>query len=189
MVRMDSYHQMPLSLPSNETLMTFVKPLMMPAAMMPGSRGTKMLATRLRKAWTGLVCFAFCAALLCCASEAASPTRVPFAMPVCAMKASSTLLTLPGPNTICRVSASTTPMTPSICLIASMFTNDMSRMPTRNRVMHASLERTFSFPPSSTSSCRHTSLTSTASPTPSSLSGRPSHAHELPSAHVRLECT
>ena len=64
MVRMAAYHQIPLSEPPVETPMTLVMPLMRPAAMMPGSSGTKMLPILLRKRWTGLSCLAFWAALL-----------------------------------------------------------------------------------------------------------------------------
>ena len=128
--------------------------------MMPGSRATKMFAIFFRKAWTGFwLYFAFWAALFSAAAWVTSTSSaVPLARPVSFENSLRTLLTLPGPSTICIVSSSTTPITSSRALMPSVSTCERSRVPTRNRVMQAALEVTFPLPPSSLSSCSLSSL-------------------------------
>ena len=161
MVRMHSYHHMPDRVPPVETLMTLQIPLINPAAMIPGSRATKIFAIFFRKRCTGLSCLAFCFALFSAVTAdtssfffgaAPGSSATPLAMPVNPQNASRTLFTFPGPKTICRVSLSTTPRTPSSFLTPSKSTLSIFLIPTRSLVMHAALEDTFSMPPRSTRS-------------------------------------
>ena len=133
--------------------MTLVMPLIRPAAMMPGSSGTKTFAMWASARCRGLSCLALLSAFTSLAIFAASrspsafSSALPRAMPVSLANASPTRLTVPGPRTICSVSDSMTLMTPSTFLIPSRSTLPLSRIPTRRRVMHVALELTLSAPP------------------------------------------
>ena len=136
--------------------------------MMPGSSATKMLAIFFKNACTGLASyFAFCAALFSAAASVTLSSATPAASPVSWENSVSTLLTLPGPRTICIVSSTTRPITPSSFLIASTSTLPASTTPTRRRVMQAAFAVTLSLPPSSSSSRAASSLSVMSNPFPS----------------------
>ena len=72
---------------------------------MPGSIGTKMFATCFKKACNAPVCRLDCRFLFCFATCETSSVVASLAMPVIAENDSSTLFTLPGPNTICSLAS------------------------------------------------------------------------------------
>ena len=101
---------------------------------------------------------AFCAALFVAAASTTLSSATPFARPVSLENSSSTLFTLPGPSTICIVSSSTRPITPSSALIPSVSTLPVSLTVTRRRVMHAAFASTLSLPPKRSNSFWASSL-------------------------------
>ncbi len=133
----------------------FAPPLMIPEATRPGMSGMKMFPIRRKKRLNGDCCFAF----TFCRSTAARSSGVkfgstdssPIASPVSRLKWSATRLTVPGPTTICNVSSSMTPMTPSIRFNASISACVGSFSDKRTRVIQCASCRRLSFPPTCSS--------------------------------------